>query len=151
MRNVDLRSLDLTSAFLTFTTASSDSSPRGVFITATDTGAGKTLVSSALVMRLTQRGIDVGVMKPIETGVSRSTKAQSDGTRLQRAAGNQDPMAEVCPYIFRLPVAPLSAARAEGTTVRAANILRAFVPCVRSMRLWWWKVSAACMCRLRIH
>ena len=103
-----------------------DSSPRGIFITATDTGVGKTLVTSALVVCLTQRGIDVGVMKPIETGVSRSTKAQSDGARLRRAAGSHDPMAEVCPYVFRLPVAPLSAARAEGTTVRVATIMRAF-------------------------
>ncbi|MEO6306825.1 MAG: dethiobiotin synthase, partial [Nitrospiraceae bacterium] len=64
-----------------------NSRPRGVFITATDTGVGKTLVAAALVMRLIQRGIDVGVMKPIETGVSRSAKAQSDGTRLRSAAG----------------------------------------------------------------
>lgn len=35
-------------------------------------------------------------------------------------------MAEACPYVFRLPVAPLSAARAEGTTVRVATIMRAF-------------------------
>lgn len=102
------------------------SHPRGVFITATDTGVGKTLVTAALVAHLTQRGIDVGVMKPIETGVSRSTKAQSDGARLRRTAGSHDPMAEVCPYAFRLPVAPLSAARAEGTTVRMATIMRAF-------------------------
>jgi dethiobiotin synthetase len=105
---------------------STDSSPRGIFITATDTGVGKTLITSALVARLTQRGIDVGVMKPIETGVSRSIKAQSDGARLRRAAGSHDPIAEVCPYVFRLPVAPLSAARAEKTTVRMATILRAF-------------------------
>jgi dethiobiotin synthetase len=103
-----------------------DSSARGVFITATDTGVGKTLVASALVWCLTQRGIDVGVMKPIETGVSRSAKARSDGARLRRAAGNCDPMAEVSPYVFRLPVAPVSAARAEGTTVRIATIIRAF-------------------------
>ena len=103
-----------------------DSRPRGVFVTATDTGVGKTLVTSALVMCLTQRGIDVGVMKPIETGVSRSTKAQSDGARLRRAAGSQDPMTEVSPYVFRLPVAPLSAARAEGTAVRVTTIMRAF-------------------------
>ena len=103
-----------------------DSSPRGIFITATDTGVGKTLVTSALVRCLTQRGIDVGVMKPIETGVSRSAKTQSDGARLRRAAGSHDPMADVCPYVFRLPVAPLSAARAEGTTVRMATIIRAF-------------------------
>jgi len=103
-----------------------DSRPRGVFVTATDTGVGKTLVTSALVMCLTQRGIDVGVMKPIETGVSRSTKAQSDGARLRRAAGSQDPMADVSPYVFRLPVAPRSAARAERTAVRVTTIMRAF-------------------------
>jgi dethiobiotin synthetase len=98
----------------------------GVFITATDTGVGKTLVTAALVAHLTQRGIDVGVMKPIETGVSRSTKAQSDGARLRRTAGSHDPIVEVCPYVFRLPMAPLSAARAEGATVRVATIMRAF-------------------------
>ncbi len=103
-----------------------DSSLRGIFITGTDTGVGKTLVTSALVMCLTQRGIDVGVMKPIETGVSRSAKAQSDGARLRRAAGSYDPMAEVSPYVFQFPVAPLSAARAEGMTVRVATIMRAF-------------------------
>ena len=103
-----------------------DSRPRGIFITGTDTGVGKTLVTSALVRCLSQRGVDVGVMKPIETGVSRSAKAQSDGARLRRAARSHDPVAEVCPYVFRLPVAPLSAARAEGTTVRMATIMRAF-------------------------
>lgn len=100
--------------------------PRGVFITATDTGVGKTLVTSALAMCLAQRGIDVGVMKPIETGVAPSAKTHSDGARLQRAARSHDPMTEISPYIFRLPVAPLSAARAEGKTVHMATILRAF-------------------------
>lgn len=98
----------------------------GIFITATDTGVGKTLVTAALVAHLRQRGIAIGVMKPVETGVSRSTKAQSDGARLRRAAGSYDPIAEVCPYVFRLPVAPLSAARAERKTIRVATILRAF-------------------------
>ncbi len=105
---------------------SHSSGPRGVYITATDTGVGKTLVAAALVAHLRQRGIDVGVMKPVETGVSRSTKAQSDGARLRRAAGSHDPMAEVCPYVFRLPLAPLSAAREEGRTIQIAAILQAF-------------------------
>jgi dethiobiotin synthetase len=103
-----------------------DSSARGIFITGTDTGVGKTLVTAALVRCLTRQRTDVGVMKPIETGVSRSAKTQSDGARLQRAAGSCDPMAEVSPYVFRLPLSPLSAARAEGTTVRMAPIIRAF-------------------------
>jgi dethiobiotin synthetase len=103
-----------------------DSSPQGVFITATDTGVGKTLIASALVKCLTQCGIDVGVMKPIETGVSQSTRAQSDGARLRKAAGTRDLTTEVCPYVFRLPVAPFSAAQAEGRTVQMATILRTF-------------------------
>ena len=103
-----------------------NSRPRGIFITATDTGVGKTLVASALVRCLIQRGIDVGVMKPIETGVSRSRKLQSDGARLRKAAGADDPLVDVCPYVFRLPVAPLSAAQAEGKTVQMATILRTF-------------------------
>jgi dethiobiotin synthetase len=65
-------------------------------------------------------------MKPVETGVSRSRKLQSDGERLRKAAGTRDPMTEVCPYIFRLPVTPLSAARAEGKTLQMATILRTF-------------------------
>ena len=104
----------------------SNSSPRGIFVTATDTGVGKTLVTSALVVCLTRQGIDVGVMKPIETGASQSTKAQSDGMRLRKAAGTRDPITEVSPYVFRLPVAPFSAAQAEGKTVRMATILRTF-------------------------
>lgn len=103
-----------------------DSNPRGVFITATDTGVGKTLVTAALVSHLRQRGIDIGVMKPVETGVTRSTRTRSDGARLRRAADCHDPLAEVCPYVFRLPLAPLSAARAEHKTIRVATILRAF-------------------------
>lgn len=103
-----------------------DSGPRGVFITATDTGVGKTLVTAALVSHLRQRGIDIGVMKPVETGVSRSIRARSDGARLRRAAACHDPMAVVSPYAFRLPMAPLSAARAEQKTIRLTTILRAF-------------------------
>lgn len=102
------------------------STQRGVFVTGTDTGVGKTLVASALVLCLKQWGINVGVMKPIETGVSPSPKAQSDGARLRKAAGCLDPMTEVSPYRFRLPLAPLSASQAEGRTLRMATIIRTF-------------------------
>jgi dethiobiotin synthetase len=40
----------------------------GVFITGTDTGVGKTLVAAGLVAALKDRLIDVGVMKPLESG-----------------------------------------------------------------------------------
>ncbi|HHI30666.1 MAG TPA: hypothetical protein ENL17_03015, partial [Candidatus Methanoperedenaceae archaeon] len=41
---------------------------KGVFITGTDTGVGKTIVAAALVRSLLGLGVDAGVMKPVETG-----------------------------------------------------------------------------------
>ncbi len=43
--------------------------PKGVFITGTDTGVGKTMVAVGLVHLLKARGLDVGVMKPVVTGL----------------------------------------------------------------------------------
>ena len=42
---------------------------RGFFVTGTDTGVGKTVVSCALIRALREMGSDVGAMKPVETGV----------------------------------------------------------------------------------
>ena len=42
---------------------------RGIFITGTDTGIGKTVVTAAVARYLAQRGVSEGVMKPVETGV----------------------------------------------------------------------------------
>ncbi len=43
--------------------------PIGLFVTGTSTGVGKTIFSAALAMYLRNSGVDVGVMKPLETGV----------------------------------------------------------------------------------
>lgn len=83
----------------------------GVFITGTDTGVGKTLVTAALCHCLRRRGVSVGVMKPIETGLRSPTSARSDAVRLKRAAGSVAELSLIRPYSFCEPVAPLTAAR----------------------------------------
>jgi dethiobiotin synthetase len=85
----------------------------GVFITGTDTAVGKTLVTAALAVALRKRGCTVGVMKPIETGVSQSRVTQSDAARLRAILDSEDMLGAICPYQFELPVAPLAAAHAE--------------------------------------
>lgn len=85
----------------------------GIFITGTDTGVGKTLVAAAVALALKKRGYEVGVMKPIETGVSPSKTGQSDAARLRSIIDGEDQLGVVCPYPFTLPVAPLAAAQAE--------------------------------------
>jgi dethiobiotin synthetase len=98
----------------------------GVFVTGTDTGVGKTVVSAALTIALVRRGIDVGVMKPIETGVSPRARADSDAARLRAAAKSVDALNKIRPYAFRRPVASLAAARLERRHVKIALIIRAF-------------------------
>lgn len=93
-------------------------------MTGTDTGVGKTVVSCALVRELAALGMDVGAMKPIETGVG--PQGPLDAQALQQAAGGGDPLELVCPERFALPAAPSVAARAEVRKVDVAAIVAAF-------------------------
>ena len=102
------------------------SSSRGVFVTGTDTGVGKTVVTAALAVALRTHGYGVGVMKPIETGVLSSTDTRSDAVRLHAAAGSGDALSVMRPYVFRLPLAPVDAARLEKITIAMPTIARAF-------------------------
>jgi dethiobiotin synthetase len=102
------------------------SGSRGVFVTATDTGVGKTVVTAALAVALRTHGYAVGVMKPIETGVRSSSDAKSDAARLRTAAGSSDALTEIRPYAFRLPLAPMDAARFEKHTISLPTIVQAF-------------------------
>jgi dethiobiotin synthetase len=97
---------------------------RGLFVTGTDTGVGKTFVTTALARGLRAAGVDVGVMKPIETGVPAA--GPEDARALRLAAGVDDPLERICPVQFSLPASPEAAARAESRTVPLAAIHEAF-------------------------
>jgi dethiobiotin synthetase len=89
----------------------------GIVVTGTDTGVGKTLVTAALAIRLRRLGRTVGVMKPIETGVTPSRLAQSDAARLRAAVASEETLGAICPYQFEQPVSPLAAAHAERRSI----------------------------------
>ncbi len=97
---------------------------RGLFVTGTDTGVGKTLVACALARRLRARGLDVGAMKPVETGVGPG--GPLDALALREATGCRDPLSEICPQPLALAAAPAVAARAEGRRVDLRAIAKAF-------------------------
>lgn len=98
----------------------------GVFITGTDTGVGKTLVAGALALHLKKRGFSVGVMKPIETGVSKTRLSQSDAARLRAIIESEETLGVICPYQFELPLAPLAAAQAEGRIINLDMIRKVY-------------------------
>lgn len=97
---------------------------KNVFVSGTDTGVGKTVVSCALARALRERGVDVGVMKPIETGVPATGPA--DALALKGASGVDDDLSLICPLQFALPAAPEAAARAEGRDVSIESVEKAF-------------------------
>lgn len=95
----------------------------GIFVTGTDTAVGKTVVTAALARHLSQRGLSIGVMKPIETGVTEPPQAQSDAERLRTAAASTDEIQQLCPYRFERALAPLAAASLASCTIESAEIV----------------------------
>jgi len=92
---------------------------KGLFITGTDTGVGKSLVTGALAASMKSRGIDVGVMKPVETGCRRRSgkRFPQDASFLQYMAGTDDLLDEIVPYRLTAPLAPQVAAAMEGVRI----------------------------------
>ena len=101
---------------------------KGIFITGTDTGVGKTFVGAGLAATLRERGIDVGVMKPAETGcgLRKEVLVPRDALKLIKAGGVDDPLDLVNPYRFRDPLAPAIAAGREGKIIEIGRIVSAF-------------------------
>ncbi|GER92605.1 dethiobiotin synthase [hot springs metagenome] len=93
---------------------------KGIFITGTDTGVGKTIVSAAIIRALMNKGIKVGAMKPLETGCKKSAVKEekeilipSDGMFLIEMAEMDDSIDMVTPIRFEQPLAPMVASEIE--------------------------------------
>ena len=98
---------------------------RGIFITGTSTGVGKTLVAAGLAWALRKRKIDVGIMKPFATANRVfSTKYRSQDTAiLAKASGVNDPDCRLNPFFYPIAASPLVASELNQGT--AVNIKKA--------------------------
>ena len=101
--------------------------PAGLFVTGTDTGVGKTLVTAALARSLRAAGREVVVCKPVATGAARvdGRWLADDTIVLAEAAGLAGQWQRVTPWSFPDPVAPPLAARRQGMTLTLAEIVAA--------------------------
>ena len=80
---------------------------KGVFITGTDTGVGKTYFTALLVRSLRQQGLPAIALKPVASG------DRSDATTLSTAMGGALPIPKINPVHFAAPLAPYAAGLRE--------------------------------------
>lgn len=98
-----------------------------LFITATDTGAGKTHVACGLLRAARAQGIRACGFKPLASGCTLTPQGlrNEDALALQAAAGTDEPYVAINPYAFAPAIAPHLAARAAGIAVDAARLTTA--------------------------
>jgi len=101
---------------------------KGLFITGTDTGVGKTIVTAAIAATLRADGVNVGVMKPIATGCVRRREGlvSQDAEFLAKAADAPEPLDEISPIRLAEPLAPTVAAARAGVKLDLAPMWRAW-------------------------
>lgn len=104
----------------------------GIFVSGTDTGVGKTIVACAIARGLRSAGVDVGVMKPAETGVTAA--GPEDAIALRAAAGVEDDLSLICPLQYEMPAAPEASAHAEGRSFSLDPIDTAFATLTKRHR-----------------
>ncbi len=95
---------------------------KGLFVTGTDTGVGKTIVTAGVTAALRHEGLDVGVCKPVQSG-NRAADPGGDTMKLITLAGLEDSRAMVNRYAFEAPLAPLVAARLENVTISQEEVI----------------------------
>jgi dethiobiotin synthetase len=99
-------------------------SRRAIAVSATGTDVGKTFVACAVIEALRARSRPIDAFKPVLSGFVAQDAADSDAGRLLLALGR--PLGELeamSPLRFAAPLAPPSAARAEGVTLTLAQLV----------------------------
>ncbi|MEG6584503.1 dethiobiotin synthase [Dendrosporobacter sp. 1207_IL3150] len=100
---------------------------QGIFITATDTEVGKTVITGAIAAALKARGLNIGVVKPLASGGFTDNNGQlvaEDATFLMKAAGiNEDKRALVNTVCLQLALTPAVAAVQAGITIDMPEVI----------------------------
>jgi len=99
---------------------------RGIFVTGTDTGVGKTVVAAALLRGLAADGFRAIGMKPVAAGIERGEAQNADVAALVAAGNVAAPHAAVNPFAFMPPIAPHLAAARAGTVIDLERIAAAY-------------------------
>jgi dethiobiotin synthetase len=99
---------------------------RGIFVTGTDTGVGKTFVACALLRGLCDAGHRAIGMKPVAAGFAANSTDNDDVIALAAAGNVVAPLRDRNPYAFAEPIAPHLAADSAGITIDVSRVTAAY-------------------------
>ncbi len=108
---------------------------RGVFVTGTDTGVGKTQVTLGMMLCLQSHGLKVAGMKPIASGCWRTKKGlrNADALSIQQHCSISLPYSDINPFAFEPPIAPHIAAEEAGVAISMIPIAQTYQRILRQV------------------
>jgi dethiobiotin synthetase len=95
---------------------------RGIFITGTDTGVGKTYVTALILAELRRRGVKAAAFKPIACGKG----GRHDVEIYARLMKHEQPLDVINPIYLKHPLAPSVAARLEGKRIDLGKVFASY-------------------------
>lgn len=98
---------------------------RGLFVTGTGTGVGKTVVAAALARTAARSGQRVAVFKPAVSGLDEVGGELADHERLRLASGSTQRDEEISPYRYGPAVSPHLAAELAGERIDPERLVAA--------------------------
>jgi len=101
---------------------------KGLYVTGTDTGIGKSVASAALLHALRARGLRAVGMKPVASGCERTPQGwrNEDALALREASDPRPAYEDINPYALPQPLAPELAAADAGMNIELATIVSAY-------------------------
>jgi len=103
---------------------------RAIFVTGTDTGIGKTVVSGLLARYFLKKGGRVITQKWVQTGSSLPGLPLDIKTHLKIMGKDKNyiksHLDDVIPYVFKFPASPHLAAKIEGRVINESKIIKSF-------------------------
>ena len=125
------------------------SATKGFFITGTDTDAGKTVASAAVLVSLRASGIDAVPMKAVQTGASSwKTAGTARIWTFACAWPNSHPIMTNFgtwrPYIYQPACSPHLAAARRDAKSRWIALSKHFALFSKDTTVWWWRAREAC-------
>ena len=100
-----------------------------LFVTGTGTDVGKTFVTGLIIKKLRENGVLAAYYKAAMSGNDRredQSLIPGDALYVQRISGIEQPLDEMCPYIYENAVSPHLASRIEGNPARIDVIKNKF-------------------------